>query len=46
MKTLDDANDAFDDAVDAALEARIVAQGQAEEEFLNALADYEKNHSG
>ena len=43
---LDEANEAFDDAVDAALETRIMAQDKAEDEFLNALADYEKNHSG
>ena len=46
LKALDEANDAFDDAVDAAREARIVAQDRAEEEFLNALAAYERNRSG
>ena len=46
LKVLDEANDAFDDAVDAAREARIVAQDRAEDELLNALAAYEKNHSG
>ena len=46
LKVLDEANDTFDDAVDAALEARIAAQDRAEEEFLNALAAYEMNRSG
>ena len=46
LKVLDEANEAFDEAVDAALETRIMAQDKAEDEFLNALADYEKNHSG
>ena len=40
------ANDAFDDAVDAAQQVRIVAQDQAETEFLNALSEYETKRSG
>ena len=46
LKALDEANDAFDDAIDTALEVRIKAQDRAEDEFLNALAAYEKSHSG
>ena len=38
LKALDEANDAFD----AALEVRIAAQDQVEEECLNALADLRK----
>lgn len=46
QEALDEANDAFDDAVDAAQQVRIVAQDQAETEFLNALSEYETKRSG
>ena len=46
LEALDKANEAFDDVVDEAREARIVAQDQAENEFLNALAAREKSRSG